>query len=383
MDPTRTMQVDKASIVMILTLAMFQMPLQRVSKRTIHGLWIVLFFAFSSSASAIDAGMPNPPGHPTVVKVDLFLADIINMDELNESFEIELMLAATWDDPRLAFDSEAEGVGRKIYQGEFQFNEIFSGWWPQFLILNEIGSGDTNAIKIEVYPDGAVRYLEQRNVTLETPMFLKKFPFDEQTLKAYIIVFGDGKREVILEADENLLSPTDQYSKNNRKVNIAQWDLKSIHVEGGEVEYRYYGQDQKVSQLVLSVNMKRKAANIIWKVIVPLIILVSMMWAVFWMDIEGLPDRLNISFIGILTIVAYQFLIDGTMPRISYFTFTDAVLLFSFVIMVGTIFQSLIVYNLFRLGRQALAQRIDILSRCAFPLAYFLVLFGCYLNYIR
>ncbi|WOO42405.1 hypothetical protein [Rubellicoccus peritrichatus] len=359
---------------------MFQILLRRISN---HLPQFLLLFAFPAVLSAIDAGMPNPPGHPTVVRVDLFLADIINMDELNESFEIELILAATWDDPRLAFDSEAEGVGRKIYQGEFQFNEVFTGWWPQFLILNEIGSGDTNAIKIEVYPDGAVRYLEQRNVTLETPMSLKRFPFDEQTLKAYIIAFGDGKREVILEADENLLSPTDQYSKNNRKVNIAQWDLKGIHVEAGDVEYRYYGEDQKVSQLILSVDMKRKSANIIWKVIVPLIILVSMMWAVFWMNTDDLPDRLNISFIGILTIVAYQFLIDGNMPRISYFTFTDAVLLFSFVIMVGTIFQSLIVYNLSKNGRQAIAHRIDVISRCGFPIVYFLVLLGCYLNYIR
>ena len=33
--------------------------------------------------------------------------------------------------PRLAFDPKAEGTEKKIFQGEFQFNEIFTGWWPQ------------------------------------------------------------------------------------------------------------------------------------------------------------------------------------------------------------------------------------------------------------
>ncbi len=129
--------------------------------------------------------------------------------------------------------------------------------------------------------------------------------------------------------------------------------------------------------------MKRKSANIIWKVIFPLVILVAMMWTVFWLDIDSLTDRLNISFIGILTIVAYQFLIDGTMPRISYFTFTDALLLYSFVIMAATIFQSLLVFDLAKRGKRAAAHRVDTVSRWAFPAVYSLTIIWSYFYYIQ
>jgi hypothetical protein len=116
------------------------------------------------SAYAIDAGMPNPPSKPTTVKCGLFVLDIVDIDDVNETFEAEIAIVATWDDPRLVFDPVDEGTDKKIFQGEFQFNEIFTGWWPQLVIINQIGRGDTNAIKISVLPNGEVTYLEQRNV---------------------------------------------------------------------------------------------------------------------------------------------------------------------------------------------------------------------------
>jgi hypothetical protein len=46
-------------------------------------------------------------------------------------------------------------------------------------------------VRLVVYADRRVRYLEQRNVALETPMKLKRFPFDNQILEANIISFGE------------------------------------------------------------------------------------------------------------------------------------------------------------------------------------------------
>ena len=89
------------------------------------------------------------------------------------------------------------------------------------------------------------------------------------------------------------------------------------------------------------------------------------------MDIHDLSDRLNVSFIGILTIIAYQFLVDGNMPKISYFTFTDSVLLFSFVVMSLTIYESLVVVALSNRNRDRMARRLDTLARKLFPTFYF------------
>ncbi|MBC2594657.1 hypothetical protein H5P28_10335 [Ruficoccus amylovorans] len=337
-----------------------------------------------SSAQAqreVEPGMPNPPNSPTEVKVGIFLADIINLDELNETFEAELILTAEWNDPRLAFDPAEAGVPVKLFQGTFQFNEIYSAWWPQLLFVNQIGSGEYNAIKISIYPDGRVRYLDQRSVLLETPMDLQAFPFDVQKLEASIVSFGDYSDEVKLVVDERVLGASEEYAEVQQKVNIAQWKLRHLDLKAGEADFSYYGSKKAFSELTLVITMERKSANMIWKVILPLIILVLLMWAVFWLEADNLSDRLNVAFIGILTIVAYQFLIDGSMPRIDYFTFTDAVLLYSFVVMCLAIFESLLLYSLCKNGHRPLADKLDHVFRWFFPIVYFIGLIVSYFVY--
>ncbi len=330
----------------------------------------------------IEAGMPNPPSSPTVVRVGIFLADIIDLDELEETFQAEFIVVAEWEDPRLAFDPAVDGTDMKLFQGQFQFNETFTGWWPQLLIINEIGSGDINAVTIQVHPDGRVRYLEQRNVTLETPMKLQPFPFDTQTLEAKMIAFGNYSDQVLLEVDERVLGATEEHIKGNERVNIAQWRLVNLDMVARLSDYRYYGPPKQLSVIRLNITLERQSANVIWKVIVPLIVLVLLMWAVFWMDVDNLSDRLNVAFIGILTIVAYQFLIDGAMPRISYFTFTDTVLLYSFLVMCLAIVESLIIYSMCKAGRKEAAERVDRAAQWSFPILYFLGLIISYFYYI-
>ncbi|WP_108682538.1 ligand-gated ion channel [Methyloceanibacter sp. wino2] len=343
-------------------------------------LWLLLLLG-PAPAFAIDAGMPNPPASPTVVKVGIFLADIIDLDEMDETFQAELIILAEWMDPRLAFDAEEYGSDRKLFQGGFQFDEVFGGWWPSLIFLNEIGSGDLNALQIEVFSDGRVRAKEQRNVTLETPMKLHSFPFDSQVLEADMIAFGDTSREVVLEVHQGMLGASEEYAETNQRVNIAQWQLVNVDMTPFISKTRYYAEDAEVSGVKLAITLKRNPMNIIWKVLAPMVILVSLMWAVFWMDIHDLSDRLNVSFIGILTIVAYQFLIDGTMPRISYFTLTDTVVLYSFVIMCLTILESLVVVSLSRADQDTVARRVDATAQWLFPVVYFsglVVIFAAY-----
>lgn len=343
----------------------------------------VLCCLVPGAAQAIDPGMPNPPASPTIVEVGLFVADIVDLDEVNENFRIELILVANWHDPRLAFDAKAEGTDVKIFQGAYQFNEVYAGWWPQLVIVNEVGHGEFNAIRIEVHADGQVRYLEQRNVTLETPMSLSSFPFDTQYLKAYIIPFGNSNEQVQLRVNANMREATDNYVQQHGSiVNIAEWSLEHLEMIAKTTSnFGYYGKEEQLSQVVLTITMKRKSSHIVWGILFPLVILVSMIWSIFWME-NCLAERLNISFIGILTIVAYQFLIIDTMPRISYLTFTDAMLLSSFVIMSVTIFESLYIHNLVKRNKQAKAIRIDRISRWAFPSAYVLSVVGNYFYYI-
>ncbi len=343
---------------------------------------LLFLLAGPDNGRAIDPGMPNPPASPTVVKVGVFLANLLDLDEVTETFQVELIMVAEWDDPRLAFDPAVEGTETKLFQGQLQFNEVFAGWWPQLVIINEVGLGDIGAIKIEVRPDGHVRFLEARNVTLETPMRLEPFPFDTQTLQARMVAFGNDSDQVLLEVNERMLGATEEHVKNDKLVNMAEWRLLNLDMVSRLSDHRFYGDVKPVSELLFTITLQRESASVVWKVILPLIILVLLMWAIFWMEVDNLSDRLNVAFIGILTIVAYQFLIEGSMPRISYFTFTDTVLLYSFLVMCLSVLESLVLTTMCKAGHKTTAVRVDHVARWAFPVIYFAGLVASYLYYV-
>jgi hypothetical protein len=65
----------------------------------------------------------------------------------------------------------------------------------------------------------------------------------------------------------------------------------------------------------------------------------------------------------------------------SYLTFTDTVLLISFLMMAATIPQSLLIHSLVRKGKQQLARTIDRTCRWVFPLTYVALLAAAALWY--
>jgi hypothetical protein len=324
-------------------------------------------------AWGIEAGMPNPPAIPTRVQCAIFIIDVINIDDVNESFEAEIAVIASWNDPRLAFDPETEGTERKLFQGEYQFNEVFHGWWPQLLIINQVGRGEAKALRLEVFPNGDVRYREQRSACLETPMALSDYPFDTQHLRVGVIPFGNTVDEVVLEVDGRFADTTDVYVRREQDVNVAGWSLKHLDMSVDETAISVGVGENRFSRMVATIHLQRRSWQLVWQMLFPLLVIVSMVWSIFWVDPDLLADRLNVAFIGVLTIVAYQFVVLEDMPRMSYLTFTDMILLVSFLTMSATIPQSLIMNRMARRGQHQGARRIDRICRWAFPLTYLLM----------
>jgi hypothetical protein len=106
-------------------------------------------------------------------------------------------------------------------------------------------------------------------------------------------------------------------------------------------------------------------------VVFPLTLLCLLCAAVFWMDHESLGDRMSISFTGLLTIVAYQFLIGGSLPTIAYFTLMDSFLYCTYAFIACTIMVNLRVDYLNRTGRQDVGDRLDEKCRWIFPSTFF------------
>jgi hypothetical protein len=309
----------------------------------------------------------GPPisGGPTQVSVGFFLSDVNAVSEQEETFEFEAILTLKWRDRRQAFDPAEAGVSEKVYQGAYQFSEVYDGWWPQLILANESGQFESQAVLLRVEPEGSIALIQEISAVAEMPMQLRRFPFDRQQFEAIFEVLGLGQDRVALVPDPRTTGGKD------RGVNIAQWDLHDVRVSARDY-YPVYddGHEGAASLLVVSLDMARQPAHMLRLVVVPLALLVSLTFSIFWMDRESLGDRMDISFIGILSLVAYQITVSDSMPAIAYFTLMSGFLYSTYLLLTAGVVVNLVVSKLDQAGNAETGNRVDITCRWAFPLLF-------------
>lgn len=309
-------------------------------------------------------GPPKGAG-PVVVLARFELHDLNQIYDELETFEFTGVLSLKWHDPRQAFDPAVAGVAEKVFQGDYQVNELSTGWYPQVVLVNESGLYEKNGVVLRIQPDGTSTLIETLNAAAGSPFNMKRFPFDRHRLEAIFAVMGFDKDEVLLQVE------SDTASSLAREVQVPQWTITGISASIRESLAPYAGSRGVSSAFVVSVDVQRQPVYTIRLVVLPLMVIVLLSFSVFWMDRSSLGDRISVSFTGILTGVAYQLVTNDQIPHISYFTLVHGFLNISFLTMCATVVINLVVGTLDKCGKFELGDRIDRRCRSGFPLVYF------------
>lgn len=312
--------------------------------------------SFASGPSELALLAPPNQAGPVQVRARLELRDVNQIDDSAETFEFTGVLTLEWRDPRQAFDPGAAGVDEKIFQGAYQFDELATGWYPQVILANESGLFQKSGTLLRIRPDGTSTLIETVNAVAKTEFEMTRFPFDAHRLDAVFEVLGFSADEVVLMTEASILS--------GGSFRVPEWTVTASATSIRE-------RPDKSPAFVASVDVARDSFYFTRLVIIPLVVIVLLSFSVFWMDQSSVGDRMSVSFIGVLTAVAYQLVINESMPRISYVTFIHGFLSFSFLAMAGTVVVNLVVGTLDRQGRRALGDRIDRRCRWLFPVGYF------------
>jgi hypothetical protein len=329
---------------------------------------------FSVCLVTLGANATTPPpvdDGAVIVNAGFMLYDVNEVEETTETFEIEGALLLNWHDPREAFDPESEGVSERVFTGDYQFTELFDGWWPQVILANESGGYDSQGVVVRIEPDGTVWYVEEIDAVAESPMDLRYFPFDEQTLEIHFKILG-------YEADEVRFETPGDYSRllpqQGNPLGNAGWSIVDYSVSAGEDVSAIAGPDaiSPGSTLRVDVVAERKSGYLIRVVVMPLALIIMLSWSIFWMDRESLGNRMDISFIALLTIVAFQIMVEQALPAIPGFTLMAGFLALNYLLIAATIIVNLRVDHLDHSGRQAEGDALDFRCRWVFPLLYFL-----------
>jgi hypothetical protein len=310
---------------------------------------------------------PPPSDGPFVVQTGFQLLDITMIDDQSETFEFTGILSVQWKDTRQAFDPATEGVSEKFYQGNFQFNEISTSWYPEISLLNTAGTFEKGEPLLRIQPDGTSILVTPVSATAKSELQLRHYPFDRQSLQVIFAMPGYTDSEVVLQ-------PLPLPALAASDIRVPQWELSQTRDLTETVLPTTPGQEGRTSVYIFEMDVKRQGAFVMRLVIGPLFLVVILSWSVFWMDRASVGDRMSVSFVGLLTAVAYQIVLGDILPHIAYLTPVNVFVNISFITMCASIAVNLFVGELNCEGRAAQADALDNRCKIIFPVVYFSLL---------
>lgn len=107
---------------------------------------------------------------------------------------------------------------------------------------------------------------------------------------------------------------------------------------------------------------------------VPLIVIVCMSWAVFWIDPDQLGIQIGVASTSILTLIAFLFSLSSVLPPISYLTRMDFFVFSSLVLVFLAFAEAMTTCTLAVKGRMPVGRRIDARARWIFPGTFAIIL---------
>ncbi|MDX2470776.1 MAG: hypothetical protein QNL04_09415, partial [SAR324 cluster bacterium] len=306
------------------------------------------------------AAVPPRFDEPTLVDLGLYIVEVTEVDPIANTFKIEAFMDLVWCDPRLV--SKDKPPKEIEYLEEDAADKLKEIWWPDVGIVNASGGREIENEELIIYPDGTVEYREKFSALMEAHYDLIQFPFDKQHLEIEMESFAWDYKIVKYHAHKSKIGFSAEFK-------IPEWEIDNVKSKVEDV--KEIRDRSAFSEFLLDIEVDRISGFYLWKVILPLMILVMVSWSIFWMSGDSLADRMSVSLTGILTIVAYQFLISEILPRVPYFTFMDAILMLSFGLIALTILVNIII-NISDLGgNDSTSLSIDRACRVLFPAFYF------------
>ena len=291
---------------------------------------------------------PDANDVPTLVTIGLQLVDLVKIDDIEQQMTIDLVTLQSWRDSRL------QGLEGCILP-------LGAVWSPHLDFINSgrVFPGMPEAVRVE--ENGRIVYVQRYRGTISFPHVLDRFPFDRQTLRISLTTLAGEQSEIKLLADTDFTGRAEQ-------LLVPDWIVGDG--SGTVREQLMVAVNQVHSRFDFEVEVERRAAYYVWKVIIPLILIVAMSWSVFWINPAQFGPQIGMSATSMLTLIAFQFAMGGILPRLSYFTTLDWFIAGSTILVFVALLESLTTTYLVSKEKKEIAVRLDKICRWLFPLAF-------------
>jgi hypothetical protein len=232
-----------------------------------------------------------------------------------------------------------------------------------YLIELTVDQDDKSKDELEIL------YKSQGEYKFRNKFQFKSFPFDRQQIKVFMYQSrGDVSSYHALISDFTKRELLNFQKKNN----IISWNIVD-----NNFSYKLFkgpNNDFHNMGVELTLDIERKSDYYIKKIIFPIFIILTVCWSALWVNRREIESRLTITIVCLLSLIAYNFVIDSEMPKLEYLTIMDYIILVSYVYAAIPNFLSVATFDLMKKNKK-LADKIEIYGKRYGLLSYVIIIF--------
>ncbi|XP_062358026.1 gamma-aminobutyric acid receptor subunit beta-2 isoform X1 [Cinclus cinclus] len=273
---------------------------------------------------------PDFGGPPVAVGMNIDIASIDMVSEVNMDYTLTMYFQQAWRDKRLSYNV----IPLNLTLDNRVADQL---WVPDTYFLNDKKSfvhGVTVKNRmIRLHPDGTVLYGLRITTTAACMMDLRRYPLDEQNCTLEIESYGYTTDDI-----EFYWRGGDNAVTGVTKIELPQFSI---------VDYKLITKNVVFStgaypRLSLSFKLKRNIGYFILQTYMPSILITILSWVSFWINYDASAARVALGITTVLTMTTINTHLRETLPKIPYVKAIDMYLMGCFVF----VFMALLEYAL-------------------------------------
>ncbi|XP_062868316.1 gamma-aminobutyric acid receptor subunit beta-2 isoform X1 [Trichomycterus rosablanca] len=284
---------------------------------------------------------PDFGGPPVGVGMNIDIASIDMVSEVNMDYTLTMYFQQAWRDKRLSYSE----IPLNLTLDNRVADQL---WVPDTYFLNDKKSfvhGVTVKNRmIRLHPDGTVLYGLRITTTAACMMDLRRYPLDEQNCTLEIESYGYTTDDI-----EFYWRGGDHAVTGVERIELPQFSI---------VEYNLISKNVVFStgaypRLSLSFKLKRNIGYFILQTYMPSILITILSWVSFWINYDASAARVALGITTVLTMTTINTHLRETLPKIPYVKAIDMYLMGCFVfVFLALLEYALVNYIFFGQGPQ-------------------------------
>ncbi|KAI1723620.1 neurotransmitter-gated ion-channel ligand binding domain-containing protein [Ditylenchus destructor] len=320
------------------------------------------------------------PADPVTVRIEMWIQEVTSLSEMTQDFEIDLYVNEFWEDPALSYDYMRPCKGNLSFDYKMQDNI----WIPNTCFINsksaQIHSSPFRNVFLMIFPNGSIWSCWRIKSTGPCRMDLHKFPMDIMDCLLTFESYNYNRNDVRMIWNQP--TPVLMF----KDIELPDFSMINFSVSSIEKKYAAGYWDE----LTVNFSFRRRYGWYLLQGFYPTFLFMFISWIPFYLGPKAIPAR---TMIGVNTLLAMTFQFGSiirNLPRVSYMKAIDWWILCGMVFIFASLVElAAIGFQMRNEGRTTIklkdlhrkkkkkktdairsCERLDLISRIAFPAAY-------------